>query len=80
MIRALAPEQYPTVRQTRTTAVFRLAAEGLNATRVTLLQTGWQAGEEWDAAYAYLAKGNAQLLTQLHRRFVSGPIDWSRYQ
>ena len=45
---------------------------------MTLLQTGWQTGEEWDAAYAYLAKGNAQLLTQLHRRFVSGPIDWSR--
>ena len=78
VLRALAPEQFPTVRQTRTTAVFTLRAEAPNATRVTLLQTGWQTGEEWDAAYAYLAKGNAQLLTQLHRRFVSGPIDWSR--
>ena len=64
----------------RLTAAFRFEAAGPKATRVTLLQTGWQAGEEWDAAYAYLAKGNAQLLTQLQRRFVSGPIDWSRYQ
>jgi uncharacterized protein YndB with AHSA1/START domain len=80
VIRALAPERFPTVRQTRTTAAFRLQAEGPNATRVTLLQTGWQAGEEWDAAYSYLAKGNAQLLSQLHQRFVNGPIDWSRYQ
>jgi uncharacterized protein YndB with AHSA1/START domain len=80
VIRALAPEQFPTVRRTRTTATFRLESEGPAATRVILLQTGWQTGEEWDAAYAYLSKGNAQLLTQLHRRFVSGPIDWSRYQ
>ena len=80
VIRALAPEQFPTVRQARTTAKFRFEADGPKATRVTLLQTGWHTGEEWDAAYAYLAKGNAQLLAQLHRRFVSGPIDWSRYQ
>jgi uncharacterized protein YndB with AHSA1/START domain len=80
VIRALAPEQFPTVRQARTTAAFRFEAVGPKATRVTLLQTGWQSGEEWDAAYAYLAKGNAQLLAQLHERFVSGPIDWSKYK
>ena len=80
VIRALAPEQFPTVRQARTTAAFRFQSEGPNSTRVTLLQTGWQDGDEWDAAYAYLAKGNAQLLAQLHRRFTSGPIDWSRDQ
>lgn len=79
-IRALAPERFPTVRQTRTLAVFRFEPSGPTATRVTLVQTGWQSGEEWDAAYAYLATGNAQLLAQLHRRFVSGPIDWSKYQ
>ena len=72
--------QFPTVRKVRTTATFGFEAAGPKATRVTLLQTGWQAGEEWDAAYAYLAKGNAQLLTQLQRRFVSGPIDWSQYK
>lgn len=76
VIRALAPERFPTVRQTRTLATFRFDAVGNGATKVTLLQTGWQAGDEWDAAYDYLATGNAQLLAQLHRRFTLGPIAW----
>lgn len=79
VMRALAPERFPAVRRERTTATFRFEAAGA-ATRVTLLQTGWQGGAEWDAAYEYLAKGNAQLLTQLRERFVSGPIDWSKFK
>ena len=59
---------------------FRLAAAGPTATRVTLVQTGWQPGAEWDAAYDYLEKGNAQLLMQLHRRFTTGPLDWSKFK
>jgi len=31
-------------------------------TKVTLMQTGWKQGKEWDEAYEYLAGGNAQLL------------------
>jgi uncharacterized protein YndB with AHSA1/START domain len=73
---AMAPEQFPTVRATGTTAVFRFDAAGHGATRVQLIQTGWREGEEWDQAYDYLAKGNAQLLRQLHHRFAQGPIDW----
>ena len=80
VMRALAPEQFPAVRAARTTAAFRFTAAGPAATRVTLLQTGWQTGAEWDAAYDYLAKGNAQLLTQLRQRFVSGPVDWSKFK
>lgn len=77
-IRAMAPEQFPTVRRERTLATFSFEALGPDSTRVTLVQTGWKAGAEWDAAYDYLTKGNAQLLSQLHRRFSSGPIDWSK--
>ena len=80
VIKALAPERFPTVRATRTDVTFRLAAAGPTATRVTLVQTGWQQGAEWDAAYDYLEKGNAQLLMQLHRRFTSGPLDWSKFK
>jgi len=76
VIAALAPEQFPTVRATRTRATFEFSAVSPTSTRVTLLQTGWQSGAEWDAAYNYLADGNAQLLTQLHKRFVSGPAKW----
>jgi len=74
---ALAPEQFPTVRQQRTTAKFQFIANG-DATIVRLVQTGWRGGEEWDKAYDYLARGNAQLLEMLRRRFTSGPIDWAK--
>jgi len=78
VIAALAPEQFPTVRRERTRATFSFSAVTPASTKVTLLQTGWKSGAEWDAAYDYLADGNAQLLTQLHQRFVSGPIAWPK--
>jgi uncharacterized protein YndB with AHSA1/START domain len=77
VISALAPDKFPTVRARRTHAVFEFKRHG-NSTVVRLTQTGWQSGPEWDAAYEYLIEGNAQLLAMLHRRFVSGPIDWSK--
>jgi uncharacterized protein YndB with AHSA1/START domain len=75
-MRAMAPEQFPTVRSERTTALFEFEAAG-DQTRVTLVQTGWKQGKEWDDAYDYLAKGNAQLLGQLWSRFAKGPINWN---
>lgn len=78
VISAMAPERFPTVRKDRTTAAFGFEALTPASTKVTLLQTGWKTGEEWDAAYEYLAGGNAELLTQLHQRFTSGPIAWPK--
>jgi uncharacterized protein YndB with AHSA1/START domain len=78
VIAALAPDKFPTVRKTRTRATFEFAGVTPRSTRVTLVQTGWQTGEEWDAAYEYLADGNAELLTQLYQRFASGPIAWPK--
>jgi uncharacterized protein YndB with AHSA1/START domain len=75
VLSAMAPEQFPTVRAERTTVRFHFQAKG-DSTVVQLVQTGWKSGEEWDKAYEYLVVGNAQLLATLHRRFVSGPIDW----
>jgi uncharacterized protein YndB with AHSA1/START domain len=77
VLSALAPDQFPTVRAERTTARFELEDHG-KGTLVRLTQTGWKDGDEWDRAYEYLTAGNAQLLATLHRRFVSGPIDWSK--
>lgn len=76
-ISAMAPEQFPTVRTERTIARFEFVAKG-ESTVVRLVQTGWKAGAEWDRAYDYLAQGNAQLIETLLRRFVSGPIDWTK--
>jgi uncharacterized protein YndB with AHSA1/START domain len=75
VMRAMAPEQFPTVRRERTTATFDFEPLG-DTTRVTLTQTGWKSGKEWDDAYEYLSKGNVQLLEQLRYRFVKGPIIW----
>ncbi len=77
VINALAPDSFPHVRAARTRAVFTFTAEG-NNTLVTLTQTGWQSGAEWDAAYEYLTTGNAQMLAMLHHRFVAGPTDWQK--
>jgi len=74
---ALCPEQFPAVRAARTTARFQFEAAG-KSTLVRLTQTGWQSGEEWDKAYEYLARGNAELLDTLRRRFAAGPIDWAK--
>jgi uncharacterized protein YndB with AHSA1/START domain len=75
VLRAMAPERFPEVRSVGTTAVFDFAPEG-ERTRVTLTQTGWKKGQEWDDAYEYLASGNAQLLEQLYARFARGPMNW----
>jgi uncharacterized protein YndB with AHSA1/START domain len=75
-VAALAPEAFPTVRRERTQAVFRFDAIDATHTRVRLAQIGWQTGDEWDRAFTYLAKGNAQLLNALVHRFKVGPIDW----
>ncbi len=77
VMRALCPEQFPTVRRERTTAVFEFEPVD-GKTLVTLTQTGWKQGKEWDDAYEYLAGGNAQLMGQLYYRFTKGPIDWEK--
>jgi uncharacterized protein YndB with AHSA1/START domain len=78
VISALAPDRFPIVRETRTRATFEFAPVSPSSTKVTLVQTGWKAGEEWDAAYDYLAGGNAELLDQLYQRFATGPVDWPK--
>lgn len=76
-LRTLAPEAFPEVRRRGTDALFTFEAKGDSTTVVHLRQTGWQQGAEWDAAFAYLARGNAMLLEMLRQRFVHGPRDWS---
>jgi len=77
VLSAMAPEEFPNVRATRTHARFRFESRG-EYTIVELEQTGWQKGAEWDRAYEHLFAGNAYLLATLHRRFVNGPIDWAK--
>ena len=75
---AKAPPMFPHVSAERTTATWIFEPVSEKVTRVSLRQTGWKQGEEWDKAYDYLAVGNAQLLDTLRRRFESGPMDWDK--
>lgn len=51
---------------------------GERRTRVTIAQPAYPAGEPWDTVYRQFEAGNGWSLTQLHKRFVDGPADWSR--
>lgn len=78
VMRAGAPQRFPTVRAEKTTFVLTLTPVGESHTLVHGSQTGWKDGSEWDAAFEYLAGANAVWLDWLHQRFTTGPIDWSR--
>jgi len=47
-------------------------------TRVTLIESGWGEGEEWDKAFAYFSSAWPDIvLARLKYRFEAGPLDWS---
>lgn len=47
-------------------------------TRVTVTSSGYGTGTPWDGTYAFFQQGNAWSLTQLNRRFETGPTDWAK--
>jgi uncharacterized protein YndB with AHSA1/START domain len=75
-----APPEFPTVRQQRTWMVIRLDSIGPRLTRVTMSQFGWQEGEEWRKNHEFFEKAMDLPLTNLKRRFETGPIDWKKAQ
>jgi uncharacterized protein YndB with AHSA1/START domain len=52
-----APPQWPQIREQRTVVIIRLHKIETSKTLVTLTQTGWGAGAEWDVVYDYFGKG-----------------------
>ncbi|MGD9834481.1 MAG: SRPBCC domain-containing protein [Piscinibacter sp.] len=72
-----APPHLPQVRAQRTFVVVRLKEVDAASTRVTLHHTGWGEGGEWDQAHAYFDRAWGAVLTNLKKRFDSGPVDWS---
>jgi len=45
---------------------------------VTESMLGWGQGPDWDKTYGLFEWGNAYTLGQLYKRFVEGPVDWSK--
>jgi uncharacterized protein YndB with AHSA1/START domain len=73
------PPHMPSIRNARTRVDVRLEAPagGAGPTRVTMRQSGWRAGEDWDAGYDYFDRAWGVVLDRLRRRFADGPIDWT---
>lgn len=49
---------------------------GFNRVRVSSSMVGWRSGPEWDQIYNFFERGNAQVLSELQKRFVEGPKKW----
>jgi uncharacterized protein YndB with AHSA1/START domain len=72
-----APPHLPNVRQQHTSVVVRFKDLGNSQTKVTLTETGWGEGEEWDQAFAYFSSAWQEVvLPRLKYRFEHGPLDW----
>ncbi len=72
------PPSIPGIRWQYTTVVLRFKALSDNQTRVSLYQSGWGEGAEWDQAFAYFSKAWKDfVLPHLQYRFKVGPIDWN---
>lgn len=73
-----APPHLPNVRQQRTSVVVRFKRLEDGQTKVSLTESGWGEGEEWDKAFAYFSKAWQNIvLSRLKQRFENGPLDWS---
>jgi uncharacterized protein YndB with AHSA1/START domain len=73
------PPSVPEIRWQYTSVVVRFEQISDNATKVTLTQSGWGEGKEWDQAFKYFeAAWQSRVLTYLKRSLESGPIDWKK--
>jgi hypothetical protein len=69
------PFDAPTFQSLHTVVWFEPAGA---ATRITIAQPGYRAGEPWDTVYRHFERGNGWSLEQLRKRFVQGPVEWPR--
>jgi len=74
-----APPNLPNVRQQRTSVVVRFKELEKQRTQVTLIESGWGEGEEWDRAFAYFSNAWQSIVFRLMKyRFEVGPVDWEK--
>jgi uncharacterized protein YndB with AHSA1/START domain len=74
-----APPSLPNVRQQHTSVVLRFKDLGNNTTKITLAETGWGEGEEWDKAFEYFSHAWQDVVfKRLKYRFENGPVDWKK--
>ncbi|HUE83033.1 MAG TPA: SRPBCC domain-containing protein [Pyrinomonadaceae bacterium] len=72
-----APPAIPDIRKQRTSVVIRFAQLEPNKTKVSLTQSGWGEGAEWNKAYYYFIQAWGDVvLPFLKYSLEVGPIDW----
>ena len=74
-----APPHLPAARAQRTFVIVRFQPVSDSVTRVSLHHTGWGDGGEWDAAYTYFDRAWSGVLSNLKKRFETGPQDWTEW-
>jgi uncharacterized protein YndB with AHSA1/START domain len=75
-----APPQYPQLRKNRTCVAIRLYKTNDRQTLVTLSQTGWGQGKEWDGLFTYFEQAwSAFVLPNLKYSLEVKPIDWKDF-
>ncbi|HXD34909.1 MAG TPA: SRPBCC domain-containing protein [Pyrinomonadaceae bacterium] len=71
------PPHIPGVRWQYTSVVVRLKQITPKTTRVTLYQSGWGNGKDWDEAYKFFSTAwSGQILPYLKYSLEVGPVDW----
>lgn len=72
-----APPHIPLVRGQMTQLLLRFRKSGKHRTHLTLIQSGWGVGGEWDEAFDYFVWAWERIvLPRLVYRFKNGPVDW----
>ena len=73
-----APPHLPNVRRQHTSVVVRFNEIEKGRTKVTLIESGFGEGEEWDKAFTYFSSAwQDVVLRRLKYRFEIGPVDWN---
>jgi uncharacterized protein YndB with AHSA1/START domain len=72
-----APPNLPEIRAQRTALIITLAPRGDSSTLVTIANTGFGRGGQWDEAYEYFRGAWSWVAAALQYRFEVGPIDWN---
>ena len=74
-----APPHQPEIRAQRTVVIVRLRAVDPRTTEVILRHLAWGDGEKWDATYAYFDRAWGNVMSNLQKRFVDGPVDFTQW-
>jgi hypothetical protein len=72
-----APPRFPRARRENAQWVVIFLEPSGGETDVTLIELGWEDGEESDAVYRYFDRAWATVLMLLARSFSSGPVEWA---